>query len=147
MRDGVDDGGDGRDGGVDDGEGGDDGRDGDNGGGDAGAGDGVAGVDAGVGLGDGGDDDGGDGSGGDGVGDGDGSDAAGRHLPAHEFHYSRARLPPDAKFAYRVQRGYGIDGRFDGWVHANTLANYAHFRHTAANPWVARFLAFIREHR
>jgi len=46
-----------------------------------------------------------------------------------------------------VRRGYGIDGQFDGWVHANTLANYAHFRHTAANPWVARFLAFIREHR
>ncbi|MDD9810338.1 MAG: cobyrinate a,c-diamide synthase [Gammaproteobacteria bacterium] len=79
-------------------------------------------------------------------GDNGGGDA-GRHLPAHEFHYSRARLPPDAKFAYRVRRGYGIDGQFDGWVHANTLANYAHFRHTAANPWVARFLAFIREHR
>ncbi|MDD9821927.1 MAG: hypothetical protein OXU98_03455, partial [Gammaproteobacteria bacterium] len=129
------------------GDGVDDGGGGDNGGGDAGAGDGVAGVDAGVGLGDGG----GDGGGGDGRDGDNGVDAAGRaagrHLPAHEFHYSRARLPPDAKFAYRVQRGYGIDGQFDGWVHANTLANYAHFRHTAANPWVARFLAFIREHR
>lgn len=66
-------------------------------------------------------------------------------IPAHEFHYSRpAELAADARFAYRVKRGYGINGRFDGLVHANVLANYAHFRNTAANPWVARFVGFVR---
>ena len=69
-------------------------------------------------------------------------------IPAHEFHYSRvAKLPAgadDARFAYRVKRGYGINGRFDGLVHRNTLANYSHFRNTAANPWVQRFVAFVR---
>ena len=74
-------------------------------------------------------------------------EATGRatHLPAHEFHYSRpAGFPKDARFAYRVKRGHGINGRFDGLVHRNTLANYAHFRNTAANPWVGRFVAFVR---
>ena len=65
-------------------------------------------------------------------------------VPAHEFHYSRPTgLADDARFAYRVERGYGIDGRFDGLVHGNTLANYSHFRNTAANPWVKRFVNFV----
>ncbi|MDD9856530.1 MAG: cobyrinate a,c-diamide synthase [Gammaproteobacteria bacterium] len=73
----------------------------------------------------------------------------GRDIPAHEFHYSRLQLPADArlKFAYRVQRGHGINGRFDGLVHANVLANYSHFRNTAANPWIARFISFVRAHK
>ncbi len=69
-------------------------------------------------------------------------------IPAHEFHYSRVTELPvgadHARFAYRVKRGYGINGRFDGLVHRNTLANYSHFRNTAANPWVQRFVAFVR---
>ena len=120
-------------------------------------------------VGDGGDDDGGDtgdrGSGADGNGDGnDGNGNTGNtagnadsvagdgngntgDIPAHEFHYSRitGAALRDAKFAYEVKRGYGIDGRFDGLVCGNTLANYSHFRHTAANPWVARFVGFVRE--
>jgi len=73
----------------------------------------------------------------------------GRDIPAHEFHYSRLQLPADApfKFAYRVQRGHGINGCFDGLVHANVLANYSHFRNTAANPWIARFISFVRAHK
>lgn len=68
-------------------------------------------------------------------------------IPAHEFHYSRPTgLAADARFAYRVERGYGINGRFDGLVHGNTLANYCHFRNTAANPWVKRFVGFVRAH-
>lgn len=87
------------------------------------------------------DDGNGGGGGGNGSGNGD--------IPAHEFHYSRLQLPADApvKFAYRVQRGHGIDGRFDGLVHANVLANYSHFRNTAANPWIARFVSFVRAHK
>ncbi len=66
-------------------------------------------------------------------------------IAAHEFHYSRVTgLADNARFAYRVKRGYGINGRFDGLVHGNALANYSHFRNTAANPWVGRFVAFVR---
>ena len=67
---------------------------------------------------------------------------------AHEFHYSAIEnLGPDTVFAYEVRRGYGVDGRHDGIVRANLLASYTHLRTVAANPWVERFVAFVRQVR
>ena len=67
-------------------------------------------------------------------------------IPAHEFHYARLEnLPDDLAFAYRVVRGAGIDGRHDGIVIGNLLAAFGHHRNTEANPWVNRFVAFVRE--
>jgi len=67
-------------------------------------------------------------------------------IPAHEFHYARLEnLPDDLDCAYRVVRGAGIDGRHDGIVIANLLAGFAHHRNTEANPWVKRFVNFVRE--
>ncbi|MGB0129242.1 MAG: hypothetical protein WBP72_16495, partial [Rhodocyclaceae bacterium] len=63
----------------------------------------------------------------------------------HEFHYSSLEnLPPDTRFAYRVVRGHGIDGRNDGVVHRNVLASYSHLRATAGHDWAERFVAFVR---
>jgi cobyrinic acid a,c-diamide synthase len=74
------------------------------------------------------------------------SPAAAGSLLAHEFHYSSLdNLPPGQRFAYRVERGHGIDGRHDGLVHLNLLASYAHLRSVAGNDWPARFVAFVRE--
>jgi len=74
--------------------------------------------------------------------------AAAGSLLAHEFHYSSLdNLPPGQRFAYRVERGHGIDGRHDGLVHRNLLASYAHLRSVAGNHWPARFVAFVRECR
>lgn len=69
---------------------------------------------------------------------------------AHEFHYSKLEnfsqdLAKKGRFAYKVQRGTGIDGVNDGWVYKNLLASYAHMRHTKQNQWVTRFIDFIRE--
>ena len=73
---------------------------------------------------------------------------AGDAISAHEFHYSRFKQPPEnAKFAFRVKRGTGIDGANDGYLYKNLLACYAHQRHTEANPWVSRFVNFIRQHK
>jgi len=67
-------------------------------------------------------------------------------IPAHEFHYARLEnLPDDLNFAYRVVRGAGIDGRHDGMVIGNLLAGFAHHRNTEANPWIKRFVNFVRE--
>ena len=67
-------------------------------------------------------------------------------LPAHEFHYaSLDNLPDGQTFAYRVERGYGIDGRHDGLVIGNLLANFSHQRDVAANRWAERFVDFIRD--
>ena len=73
------------------------------------------------------------------------SAGTGATLAAHEFHYSAlSALPGGSEFAYRMQRGKGIDGRHDGFVYRNLLASYAHQRHTASNPWVRRFLKFVK---
>jgi cobyrinic acid a,c-diamide synthase len=67
-------------------------------------------------------------------------------IPSHEFHYARLdNLPDDLSYAYRVVRGAGIDGRHDGIVTGNLVAGFAHHRNTRANPWVERFVRFVRE--
>lgn len=74
-----------------------------------------------------------------------GADGAAQTLRGHEFHYSSLEnLPTDLKFAYRVQRGHGVDGRRDGIVHRNVLASYAHLRSGAGTDWAARFVGFVR---
>jgi cobyrinic acid a,c-diamide synthase len=66
-------------------------------------------------------------------------------ITAHEFHYSRIdNLPADTRFAYGVERGYGVNGRQDGIVHRNLLANYTHLRSLRACNWAERFIHFIR---
>ncbi len=65
---------------------------------------------------------------------------------AHEFHYSGLQnLPEGLTYAYQVERGYGINGKFDGIVYKNLLASYSHLRHVNANPWIERFIRFIKE--
>jgi cobyrinic acid a,c-diamide synthase len=67
-------------------------------------------------------------------------------IPAHEFHHAALeRLDPATRFAYRVIRGYGIDGRHDGIVKGNALGSFCHMRSTArGGNWAARFVAFVR---
>jgi cobyrinic acid a,c-diamide synthase len=75
---------------------------------------------------------------------------AGEHrvTRAHEFHYSGLEaLAPQTRFAYRVERGYGVDGRHDGLVHGNLLANYSHMRNVGSNDWARRFVDFVDSHR
>lgn len=65
---------------------------------------------------------------------------------AHEFHYSDVMTEvKDLKYAYRVQRGHGIDGKHDGIVYKNVLASYSHLRHTGGNNWTRRFVDFIKK--
>lgn len=77
------------------------------------------------------------------------SDAPGTpsaRLPAHEFHYARLEMLGDAPdYAYDVVRGYGIDGHHDGLILGDLVAGFTHQRNTSANPWVNRFVAFVRQ--
>ncbi len=74
-------------------------------------------------------------------------DGAPSEFRAHEFHYAGLEnLAPETRFAYRVLRGHGVDGVHDGIVCGNLLANFAHLRSTAANPWAERFVDFVRRH-
>lgn len=63
----------------------------------------------------------------------------------HEFHHSSLEnLPPGLRYAWRVQRGHGIDGRHDGLVLHNLVASYSHLRTGAGGDWVPRFMAHVR---
>jgi cobyrinic acid a,c-diamide synthase len=65
---------------------------------------------------------------------------------AHEFHYSSLEnMPADARFAYRMARGHGINGEFDGYIRNNLLASYTHLRTIGGCYWASRFVAFIRQ--
>lgn len=80
------------------------------------------------------------------TGNGMWADATAR-IPAHEFHYARLEsLAGTPNYAYKVVRGYGIDGDHDGLIIGDLLAGFTHQRNTATNPWVRRFVAFVREH-
>ena len=69
-------------------------------------------------------------------------------ISAHEFHYSAlAEMPQGFEFAYRVERGFGLDGAYDGIVYRNLLASYAHLRDTRSHPWARRFVEFVRARR
>jgi len=66
-------------------------------------------------------------------------------IKAHEFHYSSLEnLEDTTKYALKVLRGRGIDGKYDGIVYKNMFACYTHQRNTLSNPWVKHFTNFIR---
>ena len=66
-------------------------------------------------------------------------------LPGHEFHYSKlSNTPSDTKYAYQVNRGFGVNGENDGIVYKNLLACYTHQRNTQQNQWISNFLEFVK---
>ncbi len=64
-------------------------------------------------------------------------------IRGHEFHYSETDCAPDARFAYRMNRGKGIRDGMDGLVEHATLGSYMH-----APPSfdVSRFIESCRLH-
>ena len=73
-------------------------------------------------------------------------DAPAKRIKAHEFHYSSLEnLPPETRFAYHVERGYGINGKQDGLILHNLLASYTHLRTIGSCYWATRFVAFAQD--
>lgn len=66
----------------------------------------------------------------------------GQIIRGHEFHYSVTDCPLDARFAYRMKRGKGIQDGQDGIMIHNTLASYMH-THPACAP-MERFVEKCR---
>lgn len=56
----------------------------------------------------------------------------------HEFHFSRiVEIPDDAKFAFKMRIGKGIDGKYDGWIEHNIMAMHGQL-HFAFDPKFAK---------
>lgn len=74
--------------------------------------------------------------------------APGTLIRGHEFHHSQVvNLETEAvRFLYRVQRGFGIDGRVDGILYRQVLAAYNHIYAPAHPEWAANFLSLASGH-
>ena len=61
----------------------------------------------------------------------------GESLRGHEFHYTYAEPSgaKDLRFAFRVRRGHGFDGQWDGLCHRNVLACYTHVHAVGTENW------------
>ena len=69
-------------------------------------------------------------------------------IRAHEFHYSNIILNSKTNsFAYKVKRGYGINGKYDGVLYKNLLATYSHLRDTKQSMWIKNYLQFIKNNK
>ena len=64
---------------------------------------------------------------------------SGLTIKGHEFHNSRIiNLDPMVKFAYKVQRGQGIDGVHDGIIYKGILASYNHLHAFGTPLWAEK---------
>lgn len=70
-----------------------------------------------------------------------------QELKAHEFHYSEVTNLGDVEFAYKLKRGYGVDGKYDGILYKNVLASYAHIHIYSYKNWNFHFLDFVKKKR
>ena len=68
-----------------------------------------------------------------------------KNIRGHEFHYSLTECDRDARFAYEMLRGKGIQDGCDGLIEHNTLAGYMH-SHPSSFP-IEKFVQKCREYR
>lgn len=66
-------------------------------------------------------------------------------IRGHEFHYSEVQNLGDVGFAYRLLRGKGVDGNYDGIVYKNVIASYAHLHSLGAPEWAYKFITCVKD--
>lgn len=74
---------------------------------------------------------------------------AGENVRGHEFHHSRVENleTGHVNFAFRVTRGYGVDGEHDGIIYKNVLACYTHLHSLATPEWAPRLVSAGAEYK
>jgi cobyrinic acid a,c-diamide synthase len=70
--------------------------------------------------------------------------SAGGVIRGHEFHHSKVVNLGKVEFAYKMARGFGVDGEHDGICYRNVLASYAHLHIASVQSWAESFVAFVR---
>ncbi len=65
----------------------------------------------------------------------------------HEFHHSSLSNLDDAKLAYQIRRGRGVDGKGDGIVYRNVFAAYTHIHALGTPIWAEAFVALASRGR
>jgi len=73
----------------------------------------------------------------------------GTRLLGHEFHYSRI-IDSDLErlnLVFRLERGHGITGQWDGISYKNVLATYSHVHALATPAWAPALVDLARKYR
>jgi cobyrinic acid a,c-diamide synthase len=65
-------------------------------------------------------------------------------INGHEFHHSRIKFDEDPEFAYRMRRGFGVNGLADGVIYKNMFAAYAHIHAWGVPEWAPNFVRAAR---
>lgn len=69
-------------------------------------------------------------------------------IKGHEFHNSRiVNLNPQAAFAFKVERGAGITGEYDGIIYKNVLGCYNHMHSLTIPDWARNFVKAAEEYK
>lgn len=69
----------------------------------------------------------------------------GSEVVGHEFHYSKINLREEVDYAFKVKKGYGVNGVHDGIIKENILAMYTHL-HVLHNYRIfLRMLKWVEE--
>jgi cobyrinic acid a,c-diamide synthase len=73
--------------------------------------------------------------------------SVGLTVRGHEFHHSSLLNPDGLRFAYQVQRGKGIAGKWDGIIYKNLFASYIHLHALGTPEWAKGLISFVKEKR
>ena len=71
--------------------------------------------------------------------------SVGLTLRGHEFHHSSLLKLDDLQFAYQIQRGKGIAGKWDGIIYKNLFASYIHLHALGTPEWAKGFISLAKE--
>ena len=65
---------------------------------------------------------------------------------AFNLHHSKINITQSkSRFAFHINRGYGINKRHDGIIIKNLVASYSHLRDSSKSRWIKPFLKFVRD--
>jgi cobyrinic acid a,c-diamide synthase len=72
----------------------------------------------------------------------------GTPVHGHEYHFSRiSDIPRDAKFAFKMSIGKGIDGKHEGWMEHNILALLGHLNFAFSKEFAQNLIKHCEQYR
>ncbi len=73
--------------------------------------------------------------------------SVGLTVRGHEFHHSSLLNLDGLRFAYQIERGKGIAGKWDGIIYKNLFASYIHLHALGTPEWAKGFISLAKEKR
>lgn len=69
-------------------------------------------------------------------------------IHGHEYHFSKIiDIPKDAKFAFKMQIGKGIDGKHEGWIEYNILSLLGHVNFAFSKEFARNLINRCEQYR